>query len=89
MRSHLTLLLAPVLAIVFAAPVLLLEAQPAATNPFFDTRRPEAERIKAIQSLGYPDERTKAALFAVGSDRSQSDAIRWEEIGRASCRERV
>ena len=78
MRSHLTLLLA----IVFAAPVLLLEAQPAATNPFFDTRRPEAERIKAIQSLGYPDERTKAALFAVGSDRSQSDAIRWEALRR-------
>jgi hypothetical protein len=76
MRSHLTLLL---LGVVCLAPAVLLDAQ---TTPFFDKSRPDAERLRAVQSLGYPDERTKEALFAVGADRTQSDAIRWEALRR-------
>lgn len=76
MRSHLTLLL---LGVVCLAPAVLLDAQ---TTPFFDKSRPEAERLRAAQALGYPDERTREALFAVGADRTQSDAIRWEALRR-------
>jgi len=63
----------------------LLHAQPApstATATFLDRTRTDAERLKAAQSLGYPDEKTRRGLLGIGADKKQSDAVRFEALRR-------
>jgi hypothetical protein len=54
----------------------------AATAAFLDRNRPEEERLEALKAIGYPEDRTFAALHALGTDRSQSDTIRLEALKR-------
>lgn len=56
------------------------EAQRAASRTFLDRTKPEKERIAAAPQIGWPDEKTFAALLAAGADRRESDAIRWEAL---------
>jgi hypothetical protein len=58
------------------------EAKRAATATFLDRSRPQAERLAALEHLGFPDERTAAALLDLGVDQTQSTAIRWEALSR-------
>jgi hypothetical protein len=57
-----------------------IEDKRAATATFLERSRSDAERLAAVKSLGYPDAKTFAALLAIGSDRTESDAIRWEAL---------
>lgn len=63
-------------------PQALRAARRAAAATFLDRQRPEAERLAAVEEIGYPDDATAAALLAVGADRSQSDAVRWQALRR-------
>jgi hypothetical protein len=65
-----------------ADPEAAREAQRTAAATFLDRDRPQEERLAALQNLGYPDDRTIAALLDLGIDRTQSDAIRWEALRR-------
>lgn len=56
------------------------EAQRVATETFLDRSRPEKERLAAVPQIGYPGEKTFAALLAIGADRRESDTIRWEAL---------
>lgn len=55
-------------------------AKRAATATFLDRTQPEAARLAAVKDLGYPEERTFAALLAIGADPSESDAIRFQAL---------
>jgi hypothetical protein len=57
-----------------------IETKRAATATFLDRNRSEQERLAAVKSLGYPDAKTSSALLAIGADRTESDAIRWEAL---------
>src|SRR4051794_6265359 len=65
-----------------ADPEAAREVQRTAAATFLDRGRPQEERLAALQNLGYPDDRTITALFSLGIDRTQSDAIRWEALRR-------
>jgi hypothetical protein len=65
-----------------ADPEAVQEAKRAATATFLDRNRPQEERLAALAELGYPDDSTVTALLALGIDRTQSDAIRWEALRR-------
>jgi hypothetical protein len=65
-----------------ADPEAVQTTKRAATATFLDRSQPQEERLAALKDLGYPDDRTFAALFDVGVDRTQSDAIRWEALRR-------
>jgi hypothetical protein len=65
-----------------ADPEAYRSAKTAATATFLDRSRPQEERLEAAKDLGYPDDATLAALLAIGIDRTQSDAIRWEALRR-------
>ncbi len=65
-----------------ADPEAFGDAKRAATATFLDRGRPQEERLEALTNLGYPDDRTFAALLDLGLDRTQSDAIRWEALRR-------
>ncbi|HWM26735.1 MAG TPA: hypothetical protein VNP98_18100 [Chthoniobacterales bacterium] len=56
------------------------ESKAKATATFLDSKRPKEERLAAAKDLRYPDEKTFAALLAIGLDRSQDDAIRLEAL---------
>lgn len=60
----------------------LRSAKRTATATFLDRKRPDTERLKAANDLGYPDPETLDALIAVGAEPTQSDAIRWEALRR-------
>jgi len=57
-------------------------AKRAAAATFLDRNRSQKERLDAARKLGYPDAATLPALLAIGTDRTQSDAIRWEALRR-------
>jgi hypothetical protein len=59
-----------------------IDARLAAAATFLDRDRPDSERLKAAPGIGFPDAKTSDALLAIGADRSQSDAIRWEALHR-------
>ncbi|MEA2604896.1 MAG: Lipoprotein amino terminal region [Acidobacteriota bacterium] len=65
-----------------ADPEAVRNASRAAAAKFLDRSRPQAERLAALRDLGYPDDRTAAALLGLGLDRTQSDTIRWEALQR-------
>ena len=60
----------------------LRSAKNAAAATFLDRKRPEAERLQAANSFGYPDTKMLDALVALGTDPTQSAAIRWEALRR-------
>jgi hypothetical protein len=63
-------------------PEALRDTQRAAVATFLDRGRPQEARLAALKDIGYPDDRTAAALLGLGADRSQSDTIRWEALRR-------
>ncbi len=65
-----------------ADPEAYREAKRVATATFLDRGKPQEERLEALKDLGYPDDDTFAALLVLGTDRSQSDAIRLEALKR-------
>lgn len=60
----------------------LRSAKNAAAATFLDRKRPDAERLQAANSFGYPDAKMLDALVALGIDPTQSEAIRWEALRR-------
>jgi hypothetical protein len=59
----------------------------AAAATFFDSRRPDAERLEAAKGIGHPEPDSVPAFLAVGNDRAQSDAVRRTALGLVSHRE--
>lgn len=53
----------------------------AATATFLDTKRADAERLEAAKKLGYPEADSVPGFLAVGTDRTQSDAVRRIALG--------
>ena len=92
MRTHVTLrrlgrVLLGVAVMTCVAPIDLVaqpsrEATRKATTTFLDRTRPDKERLDAASQFGYPDDGTIPALLAIGTDRTQSDAIRFEALRR-------
>lgn len=60
----------------------ITQSRQTAAATFLDRNRSDAERLAAAARMGFPDDRTAAALLAIGVDRSQSDAIRFEALQR-------
>src|ERR1700730_14327544 len=65
-----------------ADPEAIQDTKRAATATFLDRSRPQEERLARLKALGYPAGRRVAALLALGIDRTQGDAIRWEALRR-------
>ena len=58
------------------------ESRPRAVATFLDSRRSDAERVDAASIMGFPDDKTAAALLAIGIDRSQTDVVRLAALER-------
>lgn len=65
-----------------ADPEAYRRAKEQATAVFLDDQRSDAERLDATALMGYPDAGTMVRLLAIGRDRTESDAIRWEALQR-------
>lgn len=65
-----------------ADPEAYREAKRNATAVFLDAKQPKEKRLEAAKHLGYPDERTMAALLEIAADQSQDDEVRWEAARR-------
>lgn len=66
----------------------LRETKRRATETFFDSTRPTAERLEAATRLGYPDSATFARLLQVGTNAGEPDRIRLVALKRARYDER-
>jgi hypothetical protein len=93
MRLHLPLgALAIVIMVATAMPVFAQPPQPnvealrqerqKATAIFLDRSQPVPARLAAIGRMGYPDDKTQAALLEIGTDRTQNSAIRAAALRR-------
>lgn len=76
------LAMAPDTKLIGAANAQMRDLKREATQTFLDRQRPESERLGAAARIGFPDAQTAAALLAIGADRAQTDAIRWEALRR-------
>src|SRR5262245_28765185 len=71
-----------------ADPEAYREAKRNATAVFLDAKQPKEKRLEAAKHLGYPDERTMAALLEIAADPAQDDEVRWEAARRHPVDER-